>query len=61
MSVKSTILWGWGPVLPQPLLNPDVRPLGTYETLKINSLLLRALTTKELAGKKAACLFEEHA
>ena len=48
---------GTGP--PPTAINPDVRPLGTYETLKISglySLLLRALTTKELAGKRPACL-----
>ena len=52
MSVKSTL--GVGTVPPQTAINSDVRPHGTYETLKISglySLPLRALiTTKELAG-----------
>ena len=66
MSVKSTILWGWGPVLPQPLSTSTPTPAPTVhkKTLKISglySLLLRALiTTKELAGKRPACLRSMH-
>ena len=53
---------GTGP--PPTAINPGVRPLGTYETLKISglySLLAFEGVNYQRTSGKAACLFEEHA
>ena len=49
---------GVGTAPPPATINPDVRPHGTYETLKISGLY--CLTAKELAGKRPACLRSMH-